>query len=70
MLRGELPVRFTDADGNPREGVITSGTFSPTLGYSIALGTRAGGHWRNGGGANPQPRNAGQRNQTDFCSRR
>ena len=37
MLRGELPVRFTDADGNPREGVITSGTFSPTLGYSIAL---------------------------------
>lgn len=37
VLRGELPVRFTDADGNPREGVITSGTFSPTLGYSIAL---------------------------------
>ena len=27
----------TDADGNPREGVITSGSFSPTLGYSIAL---------------------------------
>lgn len=37
VLRGELPVRFTDADGNHREGVITSGTFSPTLGYSIAL---------------------------------
>jgi aminomethyltransferase len=30
-------VRFTDADGNQKEGVITSGTFSPTLGYSIAL---------------------------------
>lgn len=37
VLRGELPVRFTDAQGNQREGVITSGTFSPTLGYSIAL---------------------------------
>ena len=37
VLRGELPVRFTDAQGNAQEGVITSGTFSPTLGYSIAL---------------------------------
>ena len=37
VLRGELPVRFTDADGNLKEGVITSGTFSPTLGHSIAL---------------------------------
>ena len=37
VLRGELPVRFTDENGNPREGVITSGTFSPTLGHSIAL---------------------------------
>ncbi|MBV4414516.1 glycine cleavage system aminomethyltransferase GcvT [Enterobacteriaceae bacterium YMB-R22] len=37
VLRGELPVRFTDVNGNPQEGVITSGTFSPTLGYSIAL---------------------------------
>ncbi|MGZ0722561.1 glycine cleavage system aminomethyltransferase GcvT [Kluyvera cryocrescens] len=37
VLRGELPVRFTDANGNAREGVITSGTFSPTLGHSIAL---------------------------------
>ena len=37
VLRGELPVRFTDAQGNAREGIITSGTFSPTLGYSIAL---------------------------------
>lgn len=31
------PVRFTDAQGNQHEGIITSGTFSPTLGYSIAL---------------------------------
>jgi len=37
VLRSELPVRFTDAQGNAREGIITSGTFSPTLGYSIAL---------------------------------
>ena len=37
VLRGGLPVRFTDAQGNPLEGIITSGTFSPTLGYSIAL---------------------------------
>ena len=37
VLRNELPVRFTDAQGNQLEGVITSGTFSPTLGYSIAL---------------------------------
>ncbi|MFZ4833402.1 glycine cleavage system aminomethyltransferase GcvT [Rouxiella sp. Mn2063] len=37
VLRNELPVRFTDTDGNTLEGVITSGSFSPTLGYSIAL---------------------------------
>lgn len=37
VLRGELPVRFTDIHGNAQEGIITSGTFSPTLGYSIAL---------------------------------
>lgn len=30
-------LRFTDAQGNQHEGIITSGTFSPTLGYSIAL---------------------------------
>lgn len=37
VLRAGLPVRFTDAAGNIHEGRITSGTFSPTLGYSIAL---------------------------------
>ena len=37
VLRNELPVRFTDGAGNQREGVITSGSFSPTLGCSIAL---------------------------------
>lgn len=37
VLRNDLPVRFTDAAGNLQEGVITSGSFSPTLGYSIAL---------------------------------
>lgn len=37
VLRNELPVRFTDDGGNHHEGVITSGSFSPTLGYSIAL---------------------------------
>ncbi len=30
-------MRFTDAQGQPQQGVITSGSFSPTLGYSIAL---------------------------------
>lgn len=37
VLRSGLPVRFFDEDGHCLEGVITSGTFSPTLGYSIAL---------------------------------
>lgn len=37
VLRNDLPVCFTDAEGNQREGKITSGSFSPTLGYSIAL---------------------------------
>ncbi|AIX72647.1 glycine cleavage system protein T [Pantoea sp. PSNIH4] len=37
VLRNELPVMFTDAQGNLHQGVITSGSFSPTLGYSIAL---------------------------------
>ncbi|KOC89728.1 glycine cleavage system aminomethyltransferase GcvT [Winslowiella iniecta] len=37
VLRNELPVRFSDDAGNLHEGVITSGSFSPTLGYSIAL---------------------------------
>ena len=32
-----MPVTFTTASGETREGVITSGSFSPTLGYSIAL---------------------------------
>ncbi|BDH44680.1 aminomethyltransferase [Salmonella enterica subsp. enterica serovar Choleraesuis] len=37
VLRGGQAVRFSDADGNLKSGVITSGSFSPTLGYSIAL---------------------------------
>ncbi|WP_075182672.1 glycine cleavage system aminomethyltransferase GcvT [Pantoea sp. 1.19] len=37
VLRSGLPVRGSDAQGNLLEGTITSGTFSPTLGYSIAL---------------------------------
>ncbi len=37
VLRHEMPVRFTDASGAVQEGMITSGTFSPTLGFSIAL---------------------------------
>ncbi|ACX86657.1 glycine cleavage system aminomethyltransferase GcvT [Pectobacterium parmentieri] len=37
VLRNDLPVRFTDSDGVMREGTITSGSFSPTLGVSIAL---------------------------------
>lgn len=37
VLRNELPVYFTDAAGQTQVGVITSGSFSPTLGCSIAL---------------------------------
>ena len=37
ILRAEQVVRFTDESGKLHEGVITSGSFSPTLGFSIAL---------------------------------
>ncbi|QCR35105.1 glycine cleavage system aminomethyltransferase GcvT [Nissabacter sp. SGAir0207] len=37
VLRGGQTVCFTDAAGSPQQGVITSGSFSPTLGFSIAL---------------------------------
>ncbi|ENY72807.1 glycine cleavage system aminomethyltransferase GcvT [Aeromonas diversa] len=37
VLRAGMPVTFTTEAGEAREGVITSGTFSPTLGLSIAL---------------------------------
>lgn len=37
VLRHGLPVRFTDKVGQTRQGVIISGSFSPTLGFSIAL---------------------------------
>ncbi|UBX49341.1 glycine cleavage system aminomethyltransferase GcvT [Providencia alcalifaciens] len=37
ILRAEQVVRFTDESGKLQEGVITSGSFSPTLGFSIAL---------------------------------
>ncbi|MGL5392118.1 MAG: glycine cleavage system aminomethyltransferase GcvT [Shewanella sp.] len=37
VLRHDMPVYFTDAAGVEHQGGITSGTFSPTLGYSIAM---------------------------------
>ncbi|TKI03779.1 glycine cleavage system aminomethyltransferase GcvT [Martelella alba] len=37
VLRGGQTVQFVDADGNGRQGIVTSGSFSPTLGCSIAL---------------------------------
>jgi len=37
VLRNALPVHFTDELGQQQQGIITSGSFSPTLGYSIAL---------------------------------
>lgn len=37
VLRQGMPVFFKDENDQEHEGVITSGTFSPTLGYSIAL---------------------------------
>lgn len=37
ILRAGQVVRFTDDLGKLQEGIITSGSFSPTLGFSIAL---------------------------------
>lgn len=37
VLRNELSVHFTDEAGQTHVGTITSGSFSPTLGFSIAL---------------------------------
>lgn len=37
ILRPAQPVLFTDSQGVHRQGIITSGSFSPTLGCSIAL---------------------------------
>lgn len=37
ILRAGQVIRFTDDLGELKEGVITSGSFSPTLGFSIAL---------------------------------
>ncbi|MCL1079768.1 glycine cleavage system aminomethyltransferase GcvT [Parashewanella spongiae] len=37
VLRHGMNVFFTDAEGNEHQGEITSGTFSPTLGFSIAM---------------------------------
>ncbi|QDF67979.1 glycine cleavage system aminomethyltransferase GcvT [Shewanella sp. SNU WT4] len=37
VLRHGMTVHFTNAQGQEAEGVITSGTFSPTLGYAIAM---------------------------------
>ena len=37
VLRHGQPVHFIDDAGNTQQGIITSGSFSPTLGFSIAL---------------------------------
>ncbi|WP_298445693.1 glycine cleavage system aminomethyltransferase GcvT [uncultured Ferrimonas sp.] len=37
VLRAGMPVFVKDSDGNEHEGVITSGTFSPTLGHAVAM---------------------------------
>lgn len=37
VLRHDMAVFFTDSEGVEHQGVITSGSFSPTLGYSIAM---------------------------------
>lgn len=43
VLRNKLAVHFSDAAGNACTGVITSGSFSPTLGSGIALARVAAG---------------------------
>lgn len=37
VLRHGMPVLFCDGTGTEHQGVITSGSFSPTLGYAIAM---------------------------------
>lgn len=37
VIRPGMAVFFTDSEGVEQQGTITSGTFSPTLGYSIAM---------------------------------
>ena len=37
VLRHGMNVFFIDSEGTEHQGIITSGTFSPTLGYSIAM---------------------------------
>ena len=37
VLRAGQKVTFKDSEGMDQEGIITSGTFSPTLGYSVAI---------------------------------
>ena len=37
VLRAGQKVVFKDSEGCDQEGIITSGTFSPTLGYSVAI---------------------------------
>ncbi|EDQ02801.1 glycine cleavage system aminomethyltransferase GcvT [Shewanella benthica] len=37
VIRPGMSIFFTDSEGNEQQGIITSGTFSPTLGYSIAM---------------------------------
>lgn len=37
VLRNDLPVFFTDTQGIRQQGIVTSGSYSPTLGCSIAL---------------------------------
>ncbi len=42
VLRNELPVRFTDAQGNQQEGIITSGRF-PNVGLQYCAGASPAG---------------------------
>jgi hypothetical protein len=51
VLRGGLPVRFTDATAI-RKKALSPAAPSPDAGLQYCAGARAGRHWRNGGGAN------------------
>ncbi len=55
VLRNELPVRFTDAQGNQHEGHYHQRDFLPDAGLQHCAGARAGRYWRNGDCANSQP---------------
>ena len=53
VLRGGLPVRFTDSDGNQKRRHYHQRHLLADAGLQHRAGSRAGRDWRHRGGANP-----------------